>query len=403
MYTLYLFIVCFLSILTAHTLLNRTKTIKYSVVVFVLITLFTFATGILVEKNIKNQIAVEYILAFIGFFYIAYFELIFSESTSKKIFTLLSIWIFYRITFYFLNTFGELFSVIFNIKYNKYLIYVFTNCIQIILLLVTCFSLSKYYKKILSTVSDRILNFMSLYLVIAFLLLKTTSFLQFQNTSSIYAILLLLTFIIWGYVLVFAGISSASQIISLKYSMEKLEWVSNTDTLTGLYNRRCIMKKLEEELIRNNGRKNSFSIIIGDIDYFKKINDTFGHDCGDYVLKVVSKSLQDAVRERDVVSRWGGEEFLILLPETASEGACKLADRMRKILEEQIIEYNGYKVKITMTFGVTSVNDNYGKVEDIIKKADCALYEGKRRGRNCIVLAPLPPSSSSRSRHDLNA
>lgn len=308
-YIIFLFLVCFLSIVTAHTLLNRKKSINYSIIAFILITLFIFSSGILVEKNVQNPIMIEYILAFIALFYIIYFKLIFTESISKKMFTLLSIWIFYRIALYFSNIITGLFSLIIDLKYNQYFVYLLTNCIQIILLAITYFSLGKHYKKILSTVSDRIINYMSIYLIIVFLLLKTTSFLQFQNTSSIYDILLLLVFIIWGYVLVFAGISSASQVISLQYNMEKLEWVSNTDILTGLYNRRCIMKKIKEELIRNNGQKGSLSIIIADIDFFKKINDTYGHDCGDYVLKVVSKSLQDAVREKDVVSRWGGRNF----------------------------------------------------------------------------------------------
>ena len=183
-----------------------------------------------------------------------------------------------------------------------------------------------------------------------------------------------------------AQISSASQIMSLQYDVEKLEWTSKTDPLTGLYNRRYIMGKLENEFISYKRNKKKFSLIMADIDWFKKINDTFGHDCGDHVLKVVSKTLQDAVREQDVISRWGGEEFLILLPETEIEGARILAVRIRKIIEEQIVEYNKKQVLITMTFGVT-VNEDYETIEDTIKKADNALYKGKSRGRNCVILA----------------
>lgn len=90
------------------------------------------------------------------------------------------------------------------------------------------------------------------------------------------------------------------------------------------------------------------------------------------------------MREQDFIARWGGEEFLILLPETEIEGACILADRIRKIIEEQIVGYNGVPVPITMTFGVT-VNEEYEKIEETIKKADDALYEGKRQGRNCVI------------------
>jgi len=183
-----------------------------------------------------------------------------------------------------------------------------------------------------------------------------------------------------------AQISSASQITSLQYDMEKLEWDSRTDPLTGLYNRRYIMKMIENEFISYRRNEKKFALIMADIDFFKEINDTYGHDCGDRVLKAISKSLQDAVREQDFVSRWGGEEFLILLPETEIEGAQILADRIRGMIEEQIIEYNGFQVSITMTFGVV-VNEDDEIIEDIIKKADKALYEGKNRGKNCVILA----------------
>lgn len=141
----------------------------------------------------------------------------------------------------------------------------------------------------------------------------------------------------------------------------------------------------------NNRTSITFTILglVGIIDtifVLKKINDAFGHACGDRVLKVVSKSLQHAVREQDFISRWGGEEFLILLPETEIEGGHILADRIRKIIEEQIIEFNDVQMSITMTFGVT-VNNDFEMIEDTIKKADSALYEGKSRGKNCVILA----------------
>lgn len=164
--------------------------------------------------------------------------------------------------------------------------------------------------------------------------------------------------------------------------MEKLELDSNTDSLTGLYNRRYIMEKLKYELIRN---KSNFSIIIADIDFFKKVNDNFGHDCGDYVLKMISQSMQIVMRKTDSVCRWGGEEFLILLPETKIESAHILAQRIRVIIEGQIMEYEGVQVSITMTFGVT-VNKDNEMIRDTIKRADKALYEGKKQGRNCVIL-----------------
>lgn len=187
-----------------------------------------------------------------------------------------------------------------------------------------------------------------------------------------------------GYILVLLGIASASKIVSMQYSMEKLEIISKTDSLTGLYNRRYIIEKLENELMNYNDTGNKFSVILADIDYFKNINDSFGHDCGDQVLKRVSQNLRDTVQEKGVLSRWGGEEFLILLPETELDDAMRLAYEMRKICEEKTIDYYELQIPVTLTFGVTSNGDNE-TIDDTIRKADYALYEGKNRGRNCVV------------------
>ncbi len=252
------------------------------------------------------------------------------------------------------------------------------------------FWISKPYKTIINLVSDKTIRYMSLSPVIAFLMLITnftTSPGRLTNFNSTYDMILLLVFIILGYVLVFEGISSASQILSLQNNMEKLEWDSKTDSLTGLYNRRYIMERLEYELVAYTKTNKRFSIIIADIDLFKNVNDNFGHDCGDTVLKILSKSLQNIVRRQDSVCRWGGEEFLILLPETEIEDAGILADRIRAFIEEQAMDYNGAPVSVTMTFGVT-VNENHELIGDTIKKADNALYEGKHKGRNCVILSP---------------
>jgi len=205
-----------------------------------------------------------------------------------------------------------------------------------------------------------------------------------RNFNSIYDMILFLVFIVVGYMLVFIGISSASQIVSMKCNLERLELISKTDSLTGLYNRRYIMEKLGNEFMNYKRTKKKFSLIIADIDYFKKINDSFGHACGDEVLKAVARNLQGAVREQGLVSRWGGEEFLILLPETKIEDARILADKIKKISEEEIIEYNGFQLSITLTFGV-AVNEDHEMIDDTIKKADDALYKGKGNGRNCVV------------------
>jgi len=386
---IYLFFIGVLNILTTHTLLTRKKSKIFCIVAFLVTSIFIIVTDIFARETISNPITIEYILYSIAFIYIAYIHLVFEESISKKIFAMFSIWMFSTISLVIAISAAQILSGISDLKYILNFIYILRICIQIILLLAAYFFMSKPYKIVLNEVSNRTISFMSLYPVIAFVLLindYTIFFESFRVLDFTWDALLFLVFIILGYVLVFAGISSASKIVSLQYNMEKLELTSRTDPLTGLYNRRSIMEKLEHEMISYKRNKRKFSLIVADIDFFKKINDSFGHDGGDHVLKVVSKSLKEAVREQDFVSRWGGEEFLILLPETEIAGAQILAERIRKIIEEQIIEYNGAQVSITMTFGLT-VNEEFEMIEDTIKKADKALYEGKSRGRNCVMLA----------------
>lgn len=376
-------------VLTAHNLLTRKKTIRFCIVAFILNTLFVFLSGSYVTEHIHNDGIVKVILYFISFSYIVYLNLVFEESLSKKVFTLFSIWLFSTIALFIAIPSAELVSDTDDVNYIQNLIYIFRNCINILFLLVAYLGIGKHYKTILNLVSDKTIRYMFLYPAISFLLLITnfttpTRISHLRNFNSIYDMILFLLFIIVGYVLVFVGIFSASQIASMQCNMERLELISKTDSLTGLYNRRYVMEKLENELINYKKTKKKFSIIVADIDYFKKINDSFGHDCGDQVLKAVAQNLQDAVGERGFVSRWGGEEFLILLPETEIEDARILADKIRKIIEEEIIEYNGIQISITLTFGVT-VNEDYEMIDDTIKKADDALYEGKGQGRNCVV------------------
>jgi diguanylate cyclase (GGDEF)-like protein len=172
----------------------------------------------------------------------------------------------------------------------------------------------------------------------------------------------------------------------LKQVMKALELASVTDSLTGLYNRRYITSKIEEEVSRFKRNRKSFSIVIGDIDFFKRVNDSYGHACGDYVLREVSQVLQQLIREQDFISRWGGEEFLIMLPETGLDGAAATAERLRSGIEQHKYRYQQAHLLITMTFGV-SVYDEEKTVDKVILEADNALYQGKAEGRNRVVLA----------------
>lgn len=165
---------------------------------------------------------------------------------------------------------------------------------------------------------------------------------------------------------------------------EQMELLATTDTLTGLFNRRKMHELINQEVVRYQRDKKSFLLVITDIDHFKQFNDNYGHDCGDYVLKQVSQLMKDSLRQQDIVARWGGEEFLIMLPETELEGGVQAIEKLRETMANTVYEYEANTFSVTMTFGVT-VYDGSCDVDGCIKRADEMLYAGKRGGRNRVV------------------
>lgn len=162
---------------------------------------------------------------------------------------------------------------------------------------------------------------------------------------------------------------------SMSIHKEKLEFLSHTDSLTGLKNRRMIDKVFNE--IQNK----KFSVILLDIDNFKKVNDDFGHLIGDEILIKISKLLKYNVNSNDIIGRWGGEEFIIICKNTNIEEAEKLALRLKNLIENE-----NFKVsKITASFGITEAKNNQD-LKDILADADKALYKAKENGKNQIVL-----------------
>jgi diguanylate cyclase (GGDEF)-like protein len=169
-----------------------------------------------------------------------------------------------------------------------------------------------------------------------------------------------------------------------------LREMASTDPLTQLKNRRAITEVIRREESRVRRGQPYLSFILCDLDHFKAINDTKGHDVGDVVLKSVSKTLAACMRDVDFVARWGGEEFLAVLPDTNSEGAKLVAERIRSRIEGEMVEVRGMEAfNVTMTLGVATVLPGEG-AEQAIVRADAALYEGKHGGRNRVVLAPAP-------------
>lgn len=165
-----------------------------------------------------------------------------------------------------------------------------------------------------------------------------------------------------------------------------LREMASTDPLTRLRNRRSMMELIRREESRVRRGQPFLSFILCDLDQFKGINDTMGHDTGDAVLVRASQALMSGVRDVDFVARWGGEEFLVVLPDTDTEGARLVAERLRGKMAEARCDYRGKTFNVTMTVGIATLQAGE-TAEQAIARADTALYDGKRSGRNRVVLA----------------
>jgi len=172
--------------------------------------------------------------------------------------------------------------------------------------------------------------------------------------------------------------------LTLSAALKKLALDNETDPLTGLFNRRAFLERLENEAMRFKRNQKPFSILFGDIDLFKNINDTYGHSAGDAVLVNISNILNTEKREIDQVARWGGEEFLVLLPETNLKGAVLSGNKMRKSISAKPIIHEGKEIHATMSFGVNEYNGE-ASIEKTIDLADQRLYLAKNSGRNKVV------------------
>lgn len=173
--------------------------------------------------------------------------------------------------------------------------------------------------------------------------------------------------------------------INFMYSRTK--YLSMTDELTKLPNRRNFDTDFNKEFLRAQRYKNPLTLVMFDIDFFKKVNDTYGHQCGDYVLKEVSKAALQTFRKTDTVYRIGGEEFCVILTETNIEQAIIPLERFRKTIETLNLSYNNQNVHITVSIGACEYCEEIKDTKDFISKTDKALYEAKNTGRNRTVFA----------------
>jgi len=156
------------------------------------------------------------------------------------------------------------------------------------------------------------------------------------------------------------------------------------DGLTGCYNRTHTLEVIGAELRRARRTHQPVSLIMLDIDHFKQINDRFGHLCGDAVLATVGARMREALRGSDHKCRYGGEEFLVLLPETPIEGARRVAETLRRALADRIVTWKNDRLQITASFGVSVALPSETDIQALIGRADQALYQAKHAGRNCV-------------------
>jgi len=174
-------------------------------------------------------------------------------------------------------------------------------------------------------------------------------------------------------------------ILKFQAATQKLELLASTDPLTGAYNRRHFMETGYNELLRSKRYKHTFTVLMLDIDHFKAVNDTHGHNIGDEALIQTVAVIQQTLRAEDIMARLGGEEFAVLLPETEKAKGALLAERIRVAISEIVVETPTTPLTFTMSIGISESTDADTDIDDALKRADDALYQAKERGRNQVA------------------
>jgi diguanylate cyclase (GGDEF)-like protein len=170
--------------------------------------------------------------------------------------------------------------------------------------------------------------------------------------------------------------------IHLRETNQHLSEISRKDGLTGLFNRAFWEQSLKDEFAQLKVIEGASSLVIFDIDHFKKVNDTYGHHTGDEVIRRTSSLLRKTARSSDVCGRFGGEEFTVLLPHTNQEQACYFAERLRKRIEQEIVKVEDFLINYTISIGVCEYKSYFESHTQWLKSADAALYRAKENGRN---------------------
>ncbi|PPE66962.1 hypothetical protein C1704_05780 [Caldimonas caldifontis] len=178
-------------------------------------------------------------------------------------------------------------------------------------------------------------------------------------------------------------------IFQLEASRQRIAELAVTDELTGCYNRRHFMERAELEWLRSRRHHMPLALILLDADDFKQVNDTHGHQCGDHLLREMALQCRASLRGTDVLARFGGEELIVLLPQTDLAGALAIAERIRHQVQDLVVQWQGQAVTATVSLGVAALHASHASVDALIRDADQALYEAKRAGRNRVRGAPV--------------
>lgn len=197
---------------------------------------------------------------------------------------------------------------------------------------------------------------------------------------------------LFGALFVWLTIALSLQTAADLQRIDALEAENVTDPLTKVYNRRYLDRRLEEEFTRSKRYALDLSVLMLDVDHFKRINDTYGHPVGDAVLSTLGSLLKASFRDLDIVARYGGEEFLVICTNTAIDGAALVAERVRQLIESHQIETPdgsgaSQTIQIRISIGVAGLSASVGSKEELIQAADQALYRAKQEGRNRVIVA----------------
>jgi len=234
----------------------------------------------------------------------------------------------------------------------------------------------------------KILSFLIMSFLLGYLIIGYDLWEKREATSFI-AIVISIVFLIGGLFAFFVGQLALNTTNDVK-NLALLQHESITDALTGLNNRRYFDQRLGEEVALSKRYKHPLTLMLLDIDYFKKVNDTYGHKVGDEVLQNLSRIILETVRDSDIVARYGGEEIVIITPNTSKQEAQILGERIRSLVEQTTVAVVGTSkeiVQVTVSIGICSLSLVIADKDALIEETDQALYAAKKYGRNRVVLS----------------